>query len=100
MAVFYYNDKHKSYLHKPVILVWIHSKIGSTFVFIIGQKITMQETKVGLRAHIWNHCLSQYYGINACTAFKNVLIYSNLQIFRFNMKQMPFPYSNPKHARF
>ena len=71
MFVFCYNNKHKSYLHKPVILVWIHSKIGSTFLFIIEQKITMQETKVGLRAHIWNHCLSHYYGINAYTAFGN-----------------------------
>ena len=35
------------------------------------QKITIQETKVGLRAHIWNHCLSHYYGINAYTAFSN-----------------------------
>lgn len=71
MAVFCYYNKHKSYLHNTVIWVWIHSKIGSTFLFIIEQKITMQETKVCLRAHIWNHCLSHYFSGNANTAVSN-----------------------------
>ena len=41
----------------------------------------MQETKVGLRAHIWNHCLSHYYGINAYTAFGNADLLQSSNIF-------------------